>query len=409
MVKLQEDQLGHMVDNRLIPTKMVSDRFFKQHGLTWFLEPENQDYFPEEMIKVYPEEVEQFRRVSGELFDLAMQAADHVIQNNRWSEVGIPSNMQNLVSHSFAHERANYLIGRFDFAGGLGIQPLKLLEFNGDTCSLMPETHYIQDWQKKQIKSKHGAFDQFNHLLTNLTISFKALLQRYPEKEPTLLLSGMGHEEDWLNLEIIELAAKQAGFLDVQHMVLPQVIFSPDEGLFVEVNPQEFRRYDFWFKMIPWEWIAYDEPELLDLLEAIVKNDLAVILNPAYAMLLQSKGLMSIMHELSPNHPNLLQTSNAPHLFKGKPHIQKPIFGRMGDNIQLFINNSQRPDFQSDGDYQDFPAVYQAFTQLDQDEDGDIYQPSVYFSSEPSALCFRRQDELIINDDAEFVGHVIPK
>ncbi|WP_363325437.1 glutathionylspermidine synthase family protein [Phaeodactylibacter sp.] len=42
------------------------------------------------------------------------------------------------------------------------------------------------------------------------------------------------------------------------------------------------------------------------------------------------------------------------------------------------------------------------------DSDGDRYQPSVYIAGgEACALCFRRQDGLIVDDDAEFVGHYV--
>ena len=408
MEKILPDQHAPMVDNRLVPTKAVSERFLQQHGLSWFSDPENQDYFPEELIKVSREEVERFQTVSNELFKLAMEAIDYVIKYQKWTEVGIPPNIQSLVAYTFENERANHLIGRFDFAGGLDSNPLKLLEFNGDTCSLMPETHWVQDWQKSQVKRKFGQFDQFNNLLTRLTNQFKQLLNRYPNKTPSLLLSGMGHDEDWINLDIIELAAKKAGFGDVQQMILSQVIFAPDEGIFIELNPEEFRRYDFWFKMVPWEWMSYDEPDLLNQLDQIIRNDLAVVINPAYSMVLQSKGLMGIMKALNPNHPNLLETSTNPDSFKNRAYVQKPVFGRMGDNIKLF-NNYHQTIFNGVGDYGDLPSIYQEFAQLDQDEDGDIYQPSIYFSDGASALCFRRQDDLIINDDAEFLGHVIPK
>jgi glutathionylspermidine synthase len=42
------------------------------------------------------------------------------------------------------------------------------------------------------------------------------------------------------------------------------------------------------------------------------------------------------------------------------------------------------------------------------DEDGDIYQPSMFLvDGRASCISFRRRDDLIIDDDAEFVPHVI--
>lgn len=56
--------------------------------------------------------------------------------------------------------------------------------------------------------------------------------------------------------------------------------------------------YPFWFKLIPWEYIAVDEPELAEILTKIVTAEKAVVLNPAYTMLFQSKAILKYLWEL---------------------------------------------------------------------------------------------------------------
>ena len=65
------------------------------------------------------------------------------------------------------------------------------------------------------------------------------------------------------------------------------------------------------------------------------------------------------------------------------------------------------PKYETEGDYGEYPSIYQEVAAFDIDREGHRYQPSIFWTGEPSALCFRRQDDLIIDDDAEFVGHVI--
>ena len=397
-----------MVDNRLIEAGRPAPRFLRKHGLGWFAEGDNEDYFAPELLSVTEAELEHFRAQAASLYELARRAARHVGERQRWADAGIPDNAVELVEHSLRTETELHLAGRFDFAGGLDGIPLKLLEFNADTFSLAPETATVMPHQLELLPRQYRqSARQYNNLLSGLVHSFRRILNHRPNRHPSLLLSGMGHEEDWLNIELIAMAARQAGFQDVQMMALEKVIFSEDDGIFIELGHEEYQQFDFWFKMVPWDFIAFEEPELMGLLTKIVKRELAVVLNPAWSMLLQSKALLPIMQELAPTHPALLRASlNREDMPYGSNYVAKPIFGRTGDNVSVIQNG--RPVQANDGDYGEFPMVYQESARSAQDEDGDRYQPSIFCAgSEPCALCLRRQDGWIVDDDAEFVGHVI--
>lgn len=400
------NQPAPMVDDRLLSAKIPPSRFFKRNRISWFLESENQDYFPGEILEVSVDEATNFKNVSEELYGRLLEATQYVAMKNLWEPLGIPASMAPLIRYSLDKELENHIIGRFDFGGGLVGSPIKLLEFNADTCSLMPETHHVQTWQYESVASKHKGSGQFNNLMNKLIRSFQDLLARYPDKEPYLLLSGVGHQEDRLNLEIIGEAARKGGFKEVHFIALEKVIFSEDEGIFLEVGPDQFLRFDFWFKMVPWEFMIYEEPELLEVLSQIILNELAIVINPAFTALMQSKGILKYLHDLFPNHPNILRAAFSDRPFSDHRFVSKPIFGRTGENVSLY-NGFNQPAASNSGDYGGLPLIYQELTELDKDEDGDIYQPSVFWSQEASALCFRRQDDLIVDDDAEFMSHLI--
>jgi len=397
-----------MVDNRLLDIGQLSARELKRKGLSWYAEGDNHDYIAPEVLRLNEAEMEHFRQDANRVYDIFVQAAQYVSQHQLWEEAGIPPNAIPLVQHSLQRELGNHLIGRFDYAGGLGSHPIKLLEFNGDTFSLLPESTHIQRLQYEQLgRKQRKQSGQFNLVSQGLIRGFQQLLSNYPNRSASLLISGLGHEEDWLNLEVIENAARTAGFEDIQSVAIDQVIFSPEEGIFTEPREGQFLKFDFWFKMAPWEFIAYEEPELMDILTSIVKNDLAIVLNPAYSMLFQSKGLLPFLKKVAPGHPSLLKASRQRDEVGRYVYAAKPLYGRTGDNVQIF-QGSKYPVAENGGDFGHLPMIYQELAEFEKDEDGDIYQPSVFWAGGSACgFCLRRQDSLIVDDDAEFVGHIL--
>ena len=184
------------------------------------------------------------------------------------------------------------------------------------------------------------------------------------------------------------------------------MIFSPDEGIFIPAGRDEYLPIDFWFKLVPWEFIAWEEPKLMDILTRIVLNDLAIVLNPAYTMLFQSKAMLKILWDLFPQHPLLLESSFDERSFRNRPYVQKVIYGREGENIKIF-NDSGRCVADCEGEYGHYPSVYQAYYPLPKDSDDEYYQAGIYCTGQASALSFRRRDGLIIDEDAEFIGHYV--
>jgi len=401
-----ENQQDHSVDNNRIKTlPKIAASFLDRMGLQWFEEGENAGYISDTYIKLTPEEVKEFKTASANLYELAKKAARLVAKDNRWEEVGIPEEAIALMQFSIQHELDLHLVSRFDFAGGIDSLPIKFLEINADTCSLMPETAYVQEeyWKSHHFLPHTGIF---NNLIVGMTEKFKNILRQNPDMEPTILLSGMGYPEDDLNVQIVGKAARKAGFTKIHFAPLDKVIFSPDEGVYLEITPDNFIQFDFWYKFSPWDFIVFDEPELLDVLDNLITQRCVIVLNPAWTMIMQSKGIMKVMYEMEPNNPYLLKTGMDELDFPNDQHIEKPMFGRMGENVALYDQNNEL-QYEVEGDYGGFPKVSQEVALFNIDDEEHRYQPSIFWSDKPTALCIRRQDDPIIDDDAEFVGHLI--
>ncbi len=372
-------------------------------GLGWYIGREAEDYLSEDLLGVQQSEIDAYAAAAEELMSMYEKATHHVLENKRFKELGIPKNARKLIRLSWERRLEQpFLYGRFDFAGGLYGAPVKLIEFNADTATILPETVVIQ---AEQLKENNLSFGQFNSLQQDLTRRLAHIRQQNANRQPYMLFSTLGYAEDQLNADVVARAAEEAGF-QVQHMRLESVIFSPDEGLYTELGQDMFYEHFFWFKLVPWEFIAYEEPELMDILTELAERDLIVFTNPAYTLLWQSKAMMKILWELYPNHPLLLKTSDKEDDFYGQPYVEKVIFGREGENVKVVGENGYTKE-RNNGDFGQYPKIYQQFVELPKDSRGNYYQAGLYYTDRASALSFRREDGYIIDEDAEFVGHFI--
>ena len=393
------------MDKRLIPLRPLSENKLRALGLEYFLGGEEEwEYFAEAALSVTQAEIDAFHAAALEADKLLHAAAAAAIEDGRWEELGIPYNAVQLIRHTWDDERHMHLFGRYDFAGGVNGLPLKLLEFNADTCSILPETAIVQ-WEMLKNNQMDDA-DQFNDLFDDLVDRFQEVLAANPDMEPTLLISTLGHPEDVLNAELVGDAAEEAGFREVQYLRMDRVVFSPDDGIFVEFGPDHYGKFDFWFKMVPWDFIAYEQPKLMGILTDIVLDRLAVVLNPPHSMVFQSKGLLKIAYDMFPDNELLLPTFLKQPKKADTPFVKKSFFGREGENVSIMDQFGHVLE-ERDGDYGHYPFIYQQMASLNRDSEKYYYQPGVYYCEHPCALSFRRRDSLIVDEDAEFIPHLI--
>lgn len=381
---------------------IAPDAQLRNLGWDWMLGQDTLPYLTNEVVTVTATEAENYYEAANELFDMFVAAGQLVIDQNRFAELGIPANLIELIKLSWDDDRNIHLYGRFDLAGGIDGQPVKLIEFNADTATCLPETTVVQyaHLRANGLDESH----QFNTVFETLIGQFEELLAQHPDMQPTLLLSAMrGFPEDDANIALIGEAAREAGF-EIEFDFIDGVEFSDEEGIFWQ-NPKngQFEKLDFWFKLIPWESIAEDEPELTRILTEIVKKRLAIVLNPAYTLLFQSKYILKILWELYPNHPLLLETDTKP--LAGKACVEKVLFGREGSNVRILnVDGTERQAV--GGDYDKYPKIYQEYVDFLQDAAGHTYQAGVFYAGEACGLGFRRGG-LILDNGAGFVGHIV--
>lgn len=375
-------------------------------GWGWLAENDAPDrpYLVGDVVEITDADAEALALAGNELYEILIEAAEHVIEKDLLDEVGVPKALHDLVRHSWEDDRHWHLYGRFDLAGGVGGRPVHLIEFNADTATAIPETAIAQ-WAQAQADPDA---EQFNELYERLVEQFGRLKGANDDLAPTLLCTGYADApEDDANLAVVGAAAEEAGF-GVTYRSVPDVRFSPDEGVFTHEVATEGReagwvRHDFVFKLVPWESFALDEPAVLEILEGLILERHVVVVNPAYAVLLQSKRLLKVAYDLHPDNPLLLEA--AYHPIAGRRHVEKPAYGREGGNVTIYGATGEAIEA-TPGDYDVFPSVFQAWVDLPHDAEVRLYQTGLFWAFEACAVGFRRGD-LVMDDRSAFVGHVV--
>lgn len=126
-----------------------------------------------------------------------------------------------------------------------------------------------------------------------------------------------GSIEDENTTRLLQIAANEAGF-HTDFAYVDEVGFNGQEGIF-----KGDENFEFWFKLVPWENIAIEEGDLALLLDEIIREQKAIILNPAYTLMFQSKAFHESVVGSFPNHPLLLETSFEP--LKGKNRLKNVV------------------------------------------------------------------------------------
>jgi len=392
-----------MIKTIKLKHKLTND-YLESIGFSWHTDVDGSDYLSDKIVEISEVEAMAFYEASNELYDMFVEAGEYVIENGLLDEIGIPFNLQEIVKLSWENDVHWHLYGRFDFAGGVDGVPIKLLEFNADTPTSLLESSLIQ-WA---ILKKEGLDEskQFNNIHNALMDNFKRVVtleesvdkfSEYYEGWKILFSSVKGYDEDEATVRYLMSIAKEVGF-ECEFAYIDEVEFD-EEGIYYGEN-----RYEYLFKLLPWEDIAIEEGELASLLTKIVENQKAIILNPAYTLIFQSKAIMKVLWELFPNHPLLLETLYEP--LEEKAFVKKPIFGREGANIEI-VDESGEVLEETDGEYGVNRVIFQEFAKLNQDVEGNYYQAGVFFAYEGCGLGFRSSNKMILNDMSKFVTHII--
>jgi len=382
----------------------LSTSKLEEIGFSWHTDSDGSKYVSDELVVLTKEEADNYYKAVNELYDMYVEAAEYVIKNDLFFELGIPFNLVELIKRSWEEDVFWHIYGRFDLAGGIDNKPIKLIEFNADTPTALFESAILQ-WAMLKENNLDESL-QFNNIYEAIVNNFKRLATLYEDVSrfdeayegwKILFSSIEGNDEEEATTRLLQQMATDAGF-STQFEFIHNVKFD-DFGIY-DKNDNKF---EYWFKLFAWEDIAIEEGELATILTNIVKNKEAILLNPPYTLLFQSKGMLKILYDLFPDSPYLLKTSFEP--LEDVKYVKKPAFGREGGNVEIYDKNHNLIK-KEDGAYSNFKPIYQEFVEFAKDSKGDNYQAGVFFAYEGCGVGFRKGKE-ILNNLSKFVGHII--
>ena len=282
-------------------------------------------------------EVDMLEMATNELHQMCIEAAQHVIDRERFYQFAIPDEYVQHVVDSWNNDDPT-LFGRFDLSWDGGSPP-KLLEYNADTPTSLVEGSVAQWYWLQDVRPEA---DQFNSL-------HEKLITRWQEiaAGKTVHFTAADGEEDLGNLEYMRDVAMQAG-IKAEYVPIATLGWDAIGKRFVDENNHHIETL---FKLYPWEWMSR---------EAFGRNVLSCdtrMIEPAWKMLLSNKAILPILWELYPNHPYLLPAYFEPQKFT-TDFVKKPLLSREGANIDI---KSRDGDIHTDGEYGEEGFVYQSY------------------------------------------------
>jgi glutathionylspermidine synthase len=287
------------------------------------------------------------------------------------------------------------LYGRLDLSFD-GRGPAKLLEYNADTPTSIFEAAVFQwTWLEQAIERRitPSRADQFNSIHERLIDAWKKVgLGRH------LHLSGTTEShEDAGTLAYLEDTARQAG-LDTTMIDIEDIGWR-DDGGFVDLDNREI---ELVFKLYPWEWMFHDEFGAR-LIEAPTRW-----IEPPWKAILSNKGILPLLWEMFPGHPNLLPAffedeANAAQL--GTSYVRKPLYSREGANVTLVSAGATLVE--QEGPYGAEGFVRQAFAPLPNFSDQYPVVGSWLVDHTPCGLSIREDENPVTGNTSRFLPHAI--
>ncbi len=267
-------------------------------------------------------EIDRIELATNELHDMCLKAAQHIIDHDRFAELSIPEQAIPVIKQAWDKEPPA-LYGRFDLA--FDGEHLKLLEYNADTPTALLEAAVAQWYWLQDLFPKR---DQFNSIHEKLLAKWQELKSYVasPVHFAYLEPPDVENSEDLMTVSYLMDVAAQAG-IETVLMRMEDIGWDEQQNGFVDLDGPPMRSI---FKLYPWEWLLCDR-FAAQLLAAYADTQW---IEPIWKMLLSNKGILPILWELFPGHPNLLEA----HFGEPKKlvdYVKKPLLSREGANLTI--------------------------------------------------------------------------
>jgi len=342
------------------------------------------------------EEIErQIEAPSGEIDAMCLELVGNAVNDENYlRRLKIPEAFWPLIAESWHHDERS-LYGRLDLSYD-GRGPAKLLEYNADTPTSIFEAAVFQwTWLEQAIERQiiPGHADQFNSIHERLIDAWK----KVGAGSHVHLAGTTESTEDAGTLAYLEDTARQAGrattLIDIEDIGLR------DDGSFVDLDD---RPIELMFKLYPWEWMFHDA------FGARLADAPTRWIEPPWKAILSNKGILPLLWEMFPGHPNLL-----PAFFEDDPSaaqlgasfVRKPLYSREGANVALVSGGVTVVE--QEGPYGAEGFIRQALAPLPNFSGQYPVLGSWLIDHTPCGLSIREDENPITGNTSRFLPHAI--
>ena len=338
---------------------------------------------------------DQIEAPSGEIDAMCLELVSNAVDDEDYlRRLKIPETFWPLISESW-HRDEGSLYGRLDLSFD-GRGPAKLLEYNADTPTSIFEAAVFQwTWLEQAIERRiiPATADQFNSIHERLIDAWKKVgVGRHVH-----LAGTTENAEDAATLAYLEDTARQAGLattlIDIEDIGLR------DDGSFADLDD---RSIELVFKLYPWEWMFHDA------FGARLADAPTRWIEPPWKAILSNKGILPLLWEMFPDHPNLLPAffeddPNAAEL--GASFVRKPLYSREGANVALISDGVTVVEQQ--GPYGAEGFIRQALAPLPNFSRQYPVLGSWLIDHTPCGLSIREDENPITGNTSRFLPHAI--
>lgn len=361
-------------------------------GLIWHT-ADGRPYWDESVYyRFTAKQIAEIEAATAELYRLFLAAGEAIVANPALLDrFGIPAAFHGPIRDAWEAEPPALNYGRFDL-GYDGSSPPVLFEFNCDTPTALLEAAVIQWSWKAEV---FPACDQFNSLHERLVAKWRDMADVLPDRVHVAHVADEPGEDSVTTAYLRDTAAA-AGIATVP-MLIDHIGWDDARRCFVDADDAVIEAL---FKLYPWEWLANEA--FADVLVEDLRRGGTIWIEPVWKMIWSNKGVLAVLWDMFPGHPNLLPASLA---IPDGDAVAKPLLSREGANVS--IRRAGRIVAENAGEYGDEGYVYQAIYALPEPAPGCFpVIGSWVVDGEPAGMGIR-EDGLITGNSARFVPHIV--
>lgn len=394
--------IKHFFEPRDNYRKRLSDIGFYHYDLP--SGEEQEDYWKEGNCYIFSEsQIDLIEETTQELYNRCLDMVAEIVKSGDYPDYFCLDDLKKATIEQSWNRGDKSLYGRFDLVYDYKTGSIKMLELNGDTPVSILEASVAQwDYIQEAPDIPDPLRIQFNMLHENLIETWQRLYQRKTNIHFTY--EDSFRSEDFCNLAYLMETAHQAG-MNVKEILLKDI------GVYTEGNKSGFvdlENVDIkaLFKLYPWEWLF--ESNNRD----HIKNSMVDWLEPPWKALLSNKGCLVKLHEMFPNHSNIVPAfASQDSIPKNSGiYVKKAIHGREGANIFFYDSGSYTETLGQGSvivpEYHKWGYIYQEKIEMPVYDGFRPILGSWIIGDKASGMSVREDKNLVTGDDSFFASHI---